>query len=95
MKKETYIPKNVKYTSGNNNVQGTAPKSTTLSLRSLMLSYAAPGQVLLMDEFGLHERLDELCSRSRGLVLRRDGTGGIDLTCKHDPLRELEEIAWS
>ena len=75
--------------------QGTAPKSVTLSFRSLMLSYAGPGSVLLLNELGLHERLDELCSRSGRLLLRSDGAGGFDLTCARDPLRELREIAWS
>ena len=75
--------------------RGTAPKSRTLSVRSLMLSYAAPGQVLLLDEHGLYESLDELCSRSRRLVLRSDGAGGSDLTCNQDPLCELRKIAWS
>ena len=74
--------------------RGTAPKSETLSVRSLMLSHAAPGAVLLLDEFGLHESLDELCSRSRRLVLRSDGAGGSDLTCTQDPLCELWKIAW-
>ena len=73
----------------------TAPESLTLSIRSLMLSYAAPGPVLLLDETGLHERLEQLCSRSRRLVLRSDGAGGTDLTCDTDPLRALSEIAWS
>ena len=75
--------------------QGTAPKSMTLSLRSLMLSHAAPGAVLLLDEPGLHERLDDLCSKSRRLVLRSDGVGGFDLACARNPLPELLEIAWS
>ena len=75
--------------------RSTAPKSVTLSFRSLMLSHAAPGAVLLLDELGLHERLDELCSRSRRIVLRNDGAGGVDLTCTQEPLRELLEIAWS
>ena len=74
---------------------GTAPNSMTLSVRSLMLSHAAPGAVLLLDEAGLHESLDELCSRSRRLVLRGDGAGGSDLTCSADPRRELRDIAWS
>ena len=34
--------------------QGMAPGSVTLSLRSLILSHAAPGAVLLLDEPGLH-----------------------------------------
>ena len=74
--------------------KGTAPNSITLSVRSLMLSHAAPAAVLLMDEAGLHESLDELCSRSRRFVLRGDGAGGADLTCS-DPLPELHAIAWS
>ena len=74
--------------------RGTAPKSGTLSVRSLMLSHSAPGAVLLLDEHGLYESLDELCSRSRRLVLRSDGAGGSDLTCTQDPLCELWKIAW-
>ena len=75
--------------------QGTATNSATLSFNSLMLSCAAPGAVFLLDEAGLHERLGELCSHSRRLVLRGDGAGGFDLTCAEDPLRELERLAWS
>ena len=71
-----------------------APESLTLSVRSLMLSYAAPGSVLFLDETGLHENLDQLCTRSRRLVLRSDGAGGTDLTCDGDPISELLEIAW-
>ena len=74
--------------------QGTASKSTTLSLRSLMLSHAGPGSVLLLDEPGLHERLEHLCSRSNRLMLRSDGAGGFDLTCGQNPLHELWKIAW-
>ena len=74
--------------------RGTAPGGVTLSLKSLMLSHAAPGSVLLLDESGLHEKLDELCSRSHGLMLRGDGAGGFDLTCSGEPLRELSGIAW-
>ena len=72
----------------------TAPAGVTLSLKSLMLSHAAPGSVLLLDESGLHEKLDELCSRSHRLMLRGDGAGGFDLTCSGEPLRELSGIAW-
>ena len=75
--------------------KGTATNSATLSFSSLMLPYAAPGAVFLLDEPGLHERLDELCSRSRRFVLRGDGAGGLDLTGAEDPLRELERLAWS
>ena len=49
--------------------RGTAPGSATLSLRSLMLSHAAPGAVLLLDEPGLYDKIEELCSRSRRLAL--------------------------
>ncbi|MDE2824568.1 MAG: DUF4007 family protein [Chloroflexota bacterium] len=75
--------------------RGTATNSATLSFSSLMLSHAAPGAVFLLDEPGLHERLDELCARSRRLVLRGDGAGGFDLTCADNPLDELERLAWS
>ena len=75
--------------------QGTAIGSSSLSLRSLMLSHAAPGSVLMLDEPGLHERLSELCSASCRLVMRSDGAGGFDLTSDSDPLHELKEIAWS
>lgn len=72
----------------------TAPGSATLSLRSLMLSHAAPGAVLLLDEPALHDNIEELCSRSRSLALRSDGSGGFDLTNTSDPLHELRELAW-
>ena len=75
--------------------QGTAVESSSLSLRSLMLSHAAPGSVLKLDEPSLHEKLIELCSVSRGLFMRSDGAGGFDLTSDSDPLHELKEIAWS
>ena len=75
--------------------QGTASDSVTLSLRSLMLSHAAPGAVLLLDEPGLYNTLEELCSQSSRLVLRSDGAGGFDLTCARDPLHELREFSWS
>ena len=75
--------------------QGTTPTSVTLSLRSLMLSYASPGAVLFLNEGGLYESLEDLCSESRHLVLRSDGAGGFDLTCDRYPLRELRELAWA
>lgn len=74
--------------------QGTAARSKTLSLRSLILSHAAPGMVLLLDESSLYEKLDMLCSSSRRLVLRSDGAGGFDLASSGDPLRQLEVMAW-
>lgn len=74
--------------------RGTAAGSRTLSLRSLMLSHAAPGRVLLLDEPSLYEKLDDLCTRSKRLTLRSDGGGGNDLVAKGSPLSELEEVAW-
>src|SRR3546814_3433854 len=41
---------------------GTAATSRTLSMRTMMLSHAAPGSTLLLDETGLHDRLDALCA---------------------------------
>ncbi len=74
--------------------QGTAPENTTLSLRSLMLSHASPGAVLLLDEPSLYASIENLCSQSSSLMLRADGTGGFNLACKRDPLHELSRIAW-
>lgn len=73
---------------------GTAPTSRALSIRSMMLSHAAPGSTLLLNEAGLHERLDSLCAASGSLSLRSDGAGGLDLSSKGDPLAELERLAW-
>ena len=74
--------------------RGTAPGSATLSLRSLMLSHAAPGAVLLLDEPGLYDQIEALCSRSSGLALRSDGSGSFDLTCASDALDALRDLAW-
>src|SRR3546814_17333663 len=63
-------------------------------MRTMMLSHAAPGSTLLLDETGLHDRLDALCAASATLTLRPDGAGGLDLTCAGDPLAELERLAW-
>ena len=73
---------------------GTAADSTTLSMRSLMLSYAAPGAVLLLNELGLYEKLDELCTRAGSLTLRSDGAGGFNLVGSVDSLHELSDLAW-
>ena len=73
---------------------GTAPTSRTLSMRTMMLSHAAPGATLLLDESGLHERLDTLCDASASLTLRPDGAGGLDLTSSGNALDELERLAW-
>ena len=72
-----------------------APGSASLSVRSLMLGYCAPGSVYLLDEVGLHDSAERLCTRSESLALRPDGAGGFTLTSRHDPLAELERIAWT
>lgn len=71
-----------------------APASRSLSVRSLMLSYCAPGPVYLLDEVGLHDNAERLCSQSSDLALRPDGAGGFALTCRDDPLAELDRLAW-
>ena len=73
---------------------GTSPGSRTMSMRALMLSHAAPGATLLLDEAGLHEHLDALCASSKKLSLRPDGAGGLDLSSSGDPLVELGKLAW-
>ena len=72
----------------------TSPGSSTVSLRSLMLSYCAPGAVFLLDEPGLHQQLDALTRRSDALNLEGDGAGGLVLACSGDPHSELQRIAW-
>ena len=75
--------------------RGTTPTSASLSLRTLMLSHASPGAVLLLNEIGLYESLEEICSASRHLVLRSDGAGSFELTSNRHSLCELQELAWS
>ena len=71
-----------------------ARASRSVSLRSLMLSYCAPGSVFLLDEVGIYDHVERLCSRSDDLALRPDGSGGFTLTCHQDPLAELDRLAW-
>ncbi len=71
-----------------------APASASVSVRSLMLGYCAPGPVYLLDEVGLYEHAERLCSRSDALALRPDGAGGFTLACRRDPLPELDRLAW-
>ena len=72
----------------------TALGSTAVSLRSLMLSYCAPGAVFLLDEVGLHAKVQELCDVCKVLTLTPDGAGGLILSCERDPLPELHSLAW-
>ena len=71
-----------------------APASESVSLRSLMVGFCAPGSVLLLDEVGLYDNAERLCSRSDDLDLQPDGAGGFTLTCHQDPLTELDRLAW-
>ena len=71
-----------------------APASASVSLRSLMLGYCAPGCVYLLDEVALYENVERLCAHSDALALRADGAGGFTLACRTDPLRELDRLAW-
>lgn len=74
---------------------GTAPGSAVVSLRSLMLSRRSPGMVYALDESGLYERLGALCAAARGLELRDDGAGGVDLVAtRKGAVDALEELAW-
>jgi hypothetical protein len=74
--------------------QGVAPRSTTLSLRSLMLDRRAPGVIFRLDENSLVEKLEALCAALPGLVLREDGAGGLHLAGGVGVINELEQLAW-
>lgn len=74
---------------------GTAPGSSAISLRSLMLARRSPGMVFALDEASLHERLAALCDAAGGLELRDDGAGGVDLVAvRPAALNEMESLAW-
>lgn len=74
---------------------GTAPGSSALSLRSLMLSRRSPGMVFALDEASLHERLQAVCAEAGGLELRDDGAGGVDIvSTRGGALKRLERLAW-
>lgn len=73
-----------------------AANSRTLSMRSLMLDRRSPGVVFRLDEGSLHSQLETLCANVKGLDLREDGAGGLDLvaTSSRAPHSALEEFAW-
>lgn len=74
---------------------GTAPNSSAIALRSLMLARRSPGMVFALDEASLYERLAALCVMTGGLELRDDGAGGVDLvTTRPNALADLEAVAW-
>lgn len=72
-----------------------APGSSSLTMRSIMMDRVSPGSVFRVDEVTMHELLEDICSRSKSLVLRNDGVGGLDLVCANGSApQELEKIAW-
>jgi Protein of unknown function (DUF4007) len=72
-----------------------APNSLSLSLRSLMVDPRSPGAVFRLDESSMHRSLEEVSGLVKGLSLRDDGAGGVDLVrSAQTPLSRLEEIAW-
>lgn len=76
--------------------KATAANSKTLSMRSLMLDRRSPGVVFKLDEASLHGQLQTLCEEIKGLALRDDGAGGLDLIASSSraPHAVLEEFAW-
>jgi Protein of unknown function (DUF4007) len=73
-----------------------AVNSRTLSIRSLMLDRRSPGVVFRLDEASMHELVESLCAETKGLTLREDGAGGLDLvsTGSQSPHLRLEELSW-
>ncbi|MGY3135353.1 hypothetical protein ACVWZM_006035 [Bradyrhizobium sp. USDA 4501] len=72
-----------------------APNSLSLSFRSLMVDRRSPGTVFRLDEASMHRSLVELTEVVRGLSLRDDGAGGVDLVrSQSTPLSRLEDAAW-
>lgn len=73
-----------------------AANSKSLSLRSLMLDRRSPGVVFRLDEASMHSQLEGLCKETKGLELREDGAGGLDIiaTSSRAPHTLLEDLAW-
>lgn len=73
-----------------------AANSRTLSMRSLMLDRRSPGVVFRLDEASMHAQLEALSLETKGLALRHDGAGGLDLVASSSraPYAVLEEFAW-
>lgn len=76
--------------------KSSAVNSRTLSIRSLMLDRRSPGVVFRLDEASMHELVESLCAETKGLALREDGAGGLDLvsTGSQAPHMRLEELSW-
>jgi hypothetical protein len=72
-----------------------APNSLSLSLRSLMVDRRSPGTIFRLDESSMHRALEELTAAVKGLSLRDDGAGGVDLVrSQQTALGRLEDVAW-
>ncbi|MFK4386985.1 DUF4007 family protein [Bradyrhizobium sp. USDA 223] len=72
-----------------------APNSLSLSFRSLMVDRRSPGTVFRLDEASMHRALEDLTGAVRGLSLREDGAGGVDLIrTQQMTLNRLEDVAW-
>jgi hypothetical protein len=52
--------------------------------------------VFRLDEASMHELVESLCAETKGLTLREDGAGGLDLvsTGSQSPHLRLEELSW-
>ena len=73
--------------------KGTAARSQTLSVRSLLVDRRSPGVVFRLDEGSLLASLEKLCPMS-GLKMRNDGAGGVDLVANEQAMEGLEKTAW-
>ncbi|TRW14499.1 DUF4007 family protein [Glacieibacterium frigidum] len=75
--------------------RGTAPGSSALTMRSIMLDRVSPGSVYRLDEATMHGLLERICDHSDRLALRGDGIGGLELvSTKAEGPEELERLAW-
>ena len=73
--------------------RGMAPRSRSLSVRSLLVDRRSPGVVYRLDEASLLACLEELCGMG-GMQMRSDGAGGMDVVCDGRATEHLEEVAW-
>ena len=73
---------------------GTAPRSDTLSLRSLQMNKRGPGSIFRLNEGSLHVLLEELAEEA-AFNVESDGVGGYALVARNsDHLKRLEAVAW-
>ena len=75
---------------------GVAPRSRSISMRSLLLDRRSPGMVFKLDEASLFEKLEEVSAQVSSIELREDGSGGIELVTRSSMRsEELDKLAWS